>query len=332
MNPFRVPGAEAHPIAFDVTPPVEILHFPEAQVVNDVLHDVITAVTLLINTDRDIQVTENVISTERLVFFKVTAPDNTSKTILLKELDLDDLLSAIRKNKASDQSTLPDGMYEILVQEPGDTSLRTVLEFKIVKGSIDDGSESTGDPLPSSSESGQPAPDPNSIEGDSAVPNTPVPENNEIPNGGRDGASIDSTIFSILQTIASADSSPAIDETLDDKSLIERAPRFESKNGRIAWNHETDANIRRHVGFATDQEPEVNSTSDSIDDNVALVCGVPYQAGAAIMFCSAASLLIGGISRLKDKSNAERNLVASPRLDRAARLLRKSVTFRGVSQ
>ncbi len=332
VNPFKVPGAEAHPIVFDVTPPVKILHFPESQVVNDVLHDTITALALVINTDRDIQVAENVITSERLVFFKITAPDNTSKTILLKELDLDDLLGAIRKNKATDQSILPDGMYEILVQEPGDTSLRTVLEFKIVNGSIDDGSESTSDPLPSSSESGQPALDSKPIEGDSAVPNTPVPENPDATNKGRDGASIDSTIFSNIQMIASAESSIVIDRSFDDKPLVLTAPRFGAKSGRIEWNYETDANEEQGIDAAADQESEVNDANDSMDDNSDIVVGNMNQTAGAVMFCSATSLVISGVGRLKDESDGERNYTAAPRLNRAARILRKSFTFRGVSR
>ena len=332
MNPFKVPGAEAHPIVFDVTPPVKILHFPEAQVVNDVLHDSVTALAVLINTDRDIQVVENVVSSERRVFFKATAPDNKPEMIELKELELDDLLGAIRKNKASDQSTLPDGKYEILVLEPGETGLRTVLEFEIVNGSINDGDESTRDQSPSSNESQQSDPDLNSFNDSSAPRNISVPENTDKLNGERDGASIDSTNKSQTQAIASLKPLPEADESLAAKSLLERVPRFGSKSGRIEWNHETDANLETYIGFATDQEPGVSGTNDSMDENSLSLGGVTNQAAGAIIFCSAASLTMTGISTLKNKTDAERDQVASPRLDRAARLLRKSVTFRGVSQ
>ena len=327
-----VPGEGFHSIAFDVTPPVEYLHLPEAVVVNDLLHETISAPTLVGIVDHDIQVKVEVATSERLVYFVVTAPDGTFQKIQLKELDLDDLLGAIRKNKASDQSTLPDGKYEILVQEPGETSLRTVLEFKIVNGSIDDGSESTRDQLPSSGEPRQTAPDPKSIDGDSADSGTVIPENIDDTNGKREGASGDSTIISQLQTIAIVESSTMSDGLIKANTFNTVVPRFGAKSSRIEWNHENETNVAQNIDFALDHETVEFDSSDSVDQNQVIIGGETNVVESSVMFCGAASLVIRGVGRLKNKSEAEENQAASPRLDRAARLLRKSVTFRGVSQ
>ena len=333
LMPFKIPGAGAHTIAFDVTPPVKLLHIPDAQVVNDQLHDTIAPPTLVGVVNHDIQVKEEVVTSKLLVNLVFTLADQTEE-FELGELDLDGLLDEIAKNKESGKQTFPDGRYKIVVQEPGDANKRTVLEFNIVNGSIDDGIESIRDRLPSSSKRQQQTePDANSYDGDSASSGISVPDSTDSTTTEPGGSSIDSTTFSQIQAISAFESSTLNEESCQAKTFIEGNSRFGSKRSRIEWNNNNDHNLEhKRSDSAFDYERTLNGSNESVEYISEVVTGEPSMAGSSIMFFGASSLVMSGLGWLKDKSDVDRNPADSPRFDRAARLLRKSDSYRGVSR
>ena len=331
LVPFKVPGAGAHSIAFDVTPAVVLLHIPESQVVNDQLHDTIAPPTLVGVVNHDIQVQEEVVTSKLLVSLVFTLAEQPEE-FELGELDLDGLLDEIARNKESGKQTFPDGKYKIVVQEPGDTNKRTVLEFIIINGSIDDGIESIRDRLPSSSKRYQQAqPDANSSESDSSSSGTSIPSSRDSATMESDRASIDSRAFSKFQANSTFESSPLNEESIETEPFIEATSRFGSNRSRIDWNNENGHNFEQRSGDRVfDYEPAVNGADQSIEHISELVIIEPNMAESSLMYVGAGLFVMSGFRWLKDKFDPVSYPVDSPRLDRAARLLRKRDTYRGV--
>ena len=137
-----VPGEGVHVFAFDTTPPVNYLHFPERVAPPDV-HE--TAISMIVQVDTlrlDIGSAEDAVPTERFVILEIFQANGSIERIRLSEDVLDDLAFVIGK--------LPDGRYRFLLQEPGETRQRLLLDlFEVRQGKIVDDND-TGDRPPSS--------------------------------------------------------------------------------------------------------------------------------------------------------------------------------------
>ncbi|MBI1346897.1 hypothetical protein GC163_11480 [bacterium] len=132
---FKTPGDGLATFAFDLTPPVELLDFPQPSVPDASLLNV-SQPPVQGNTTHDVagQVEQRQLE-ERVVLLEVLSPNGELReTVLLPEDVLDNLDGVI--------GNLPDGRYRFLLREPGETQTRLLQDVEVHEGKITDDLES----------------------------------------------------------------------------------------------------------------------------------------------------------------------------------------------
>ncbi len=139
---FKTPGDGLASFAFDLTPEVEYLTFPEQPKVDASLlatpQPPAQVNTLDVLTAR----AEELLQDERVVLLEVFTPDGKlQERVILSEDVLDNLDGVVRG--------LPDGHYRFVLREAGETQTRLLQEFDVRQGRIAGGNDNAGDRPPS---------------------------------------------------------------------------------------------------------------------------------------------------------------------------------------
>lgn len=139
---FKTPGDGLASFAFDLTPPVVYLTFPEQPKVDASLLAAPQAPAQVNVVDDTITRTEELLFDERVVLLEVfTADGKLQDRVVLSEDVLDDLDGVVRG--------LPDGHYRFVLREAGETRTRLLQEFDVRQGRIAGGNDNIGDRPPS---------------------------------------------------------------------------------------------------------------------------------------------------------------------------------------
>ena len=316
----QIPGEGLVSFVFDLTPPVKYLHFPDAQVADELPHQVVTPLSELIVTDFTVRTPDTGAISERLVFLEVEGSDGSeAKQYQIQETDLDDLLDSIRNGFGKDQ-IIPDGIYRVLLQEPGESRQRLVLEFKIVNGSIEAESDTTRDRPPTSNSSNPQTAEPKTNETDNTQPPPASSENEQSDNDTR------------RWNREVADSNENHDGTAGerhepqttDHSNTDARRDFVVGHARRAWMRATQIPGTPDSGHFSDDTISNDESRDAENEM--------NSAESSVLFVTAASLGMGIFGAMVKAPKAEVDPAVPLRLNRAARLVRKWLTPRGVSE
>jgi len=136
-----VPGEGFGAFAFDLTPVVKLLHFPEPQPVGDLQQGASQSPTVALVVEPIPEKDELGASAQRKVFFQIGKRNADGRGWEFDEgIELaEDFLEQIFDPELIEQ--IPDGRYRVQLQEPGEAIKRLVVEFEIVNGTIADGTE-----------------------------------------------------------------------------------------------------------------------------------------------------------------------------------------------
>ncbi len=139
---FKTPGEGLASFAFDLTPPVEYLTFPEPPKVDASLLAVPQPPAQANAVDAMVTRVDDRLVDERIVLLEVFAPDGQLQDrVVLSEDVLDHLDDVVRG--------LPDGHYRFLLREAGESRTRLLQEFDVRQGRIAGSNDNTGDRPPS---------------------------------------------------------------------------------------------------------------------------------------------------------------------------------------
>ncbi|WP_373651232.1 hypothetical protein [Schlesneria sp. DSM 10557] len=151
-----VPGEGLGSFIFDLTPRVELLHFPEPQRVWDIQQVSSHTPTVALEIVPVAEKEGLGLSPRRKVFFEIGKRNADGTGWEFDEgIELtEDFLEQIFDPELIE--SIPDGRYRVQLQEPGETVKRLVIEFEIVNGAIADGTEPMlDDVMPESLRSGK---------------------------------------------------------------------------------------------------------------------------------------------------------------------------------
>jgi hypothetical protein len=215
---------------------------------------------------------------------------------------------------------IPDGLYRVLLQEPGESRQRLVLEFKIVNGSIEAESDTTRDRPPTSNSSNPQAAEPKTNETDNAQPPPASPESEQSDNDTR------------RWNREVADSNENRDGTTGDRqepqttehSNTDARREFVVGHARRAWTRATQIPATPDSGHFSDDTISADESRDAENEM--------SSAESSVLFVTAASLGMGIFGAMAKAPSAEIDRAVPLRLNRAARLVRKWLTPRGVSE
>lgn len=139
---FKTPGDGLASFAFDLTPEVEYLTFPEQPKLDASLLATPQPPAQVNTLDELTTRAEDLLQDERVVLLEVFTPDGTlQERVVLSEDVLDNLDSVVR--------SLPDGHYRFVLREAGETQTRLLQEFDVRQGRIAGGNDNAGDRPPS---------------------------------------------------------------------------------------------------------------------------------------------------------------------------------------
>jgi len=132
---FKTPGDGLATFAFDLTPPVELLEFPQPTAQDASLLNVSQPPEQVLTIEELGGQVDQKLVDERVVILEVISPNGELReTVLLPEDVLDNLDGVI--------SNLPDGRYRFLLREPGETQTRLLQDVEVHEGKIADDLES----------------------------------------------------------------------------------------------------------------------------------------------------------------------------------------------
>ncbi|HET6422763.1 MAG TPA: hypothetical protein VFG20_03715 [Planctomycetaceae bacterium] len=139
---FKTPGEGLASFAFDLTPHVEYLTFPEAAKVDTSLLAVPQPPAQINTVDAVAVRGDDTLVDARVVLLEVFTPDGQlQEQVVLAEDVLDDLDGVVKR--------LPDGHYRFLLREAGESQTRLLQEFDVRQGRISTGNDQSGDRPPS---------------------------------------------------------------------------------------------------------------------------------------------------------------------------------------
>ena len=322
-----VPGEGFGAFAFDLTPVVKLLHFPEPQAVGDLQQGASQSPTVALVVEPIPEKDELGSSAKRKVFFQIGKRNADGTGWEFEEgIELtEDFLEQIFDPELIEQ--IPDGRYRVQLQEPGETIRRLVVEFEIVNGTIADGTEPMReDMVPESPRAGTtPNPATGHLEGNAADALNPE---NEAPVDQQIEGSMLFPPAPLGHQATDLASAPQIRRyNATDDPMGNQHDSFTSSSGRRLWQkavHDlkqtdddsvNDSTVYREI-FSPERESDWERTPDMLPlENSVVLVGL-------------ASTLVGvGHSTNRIHRTNQRDAGAIE-LNRAARLMRKFTTWR----
>ena len=325
-----VPGEGFGAFAFDLTPSVKLLHFPEPQPVGDLQQGSAQTPTVALVIEPIPEKDDLGPSAKRKVFFQIGKrnADGTGweydEGIELTE----DFLEQIFDPELIEQ--IPDGRYRVQLQEPGETIKRLVIEFEIVNGTIADGTGPMREDLVPESPRTEKTPVPTTSPPEGTPADALDPEN-EVP---------------VLQQIEESQlvPPPALKPQQTDLASEPQIRPFDSANSHMNKNYESFAS---NSGRRLWQKAvcELEQRADSVDDSTVHRDAIPRQETSefdrtseftplesSVVLVGLASTIAGvGRSTIPNHRAGARNTGPLP-MSRAARLMRKFTTRREGAQ
>ena len=325
-----VPGEGFGAFAFDLTPTVKLLHFPEPQPVGDLQQGSAQTPTVALVIEPIPEKDDLGPSAKRKVFFQIGKrnADGTGweydEGIELTE----DFLEQIFDPELIEQ--IPDGRYRVQLQEPGETIKRLVIEFEIVNGTIADGTGPMREDLVPESLRTEKTTDP-ATSPPEGIPADALDPENEVPVQQQ----IDET-----QLVPP----PVLKPQQTDLASEPQIRQFDSANSHMNKHYESFAsNSGRRLWqkAVCELEQRDDSVDDSTVDRDAIPAQEPSEFGrtseftpleSSVVLVGLASTIAGvGRSTIPNHRAGARNAGPLP-MSRAARLMRKFTTRREGAQ